>query len=151
MSTFGIRAIDFKIISVLGSFFLWRNRTKIFSFNHPSLTQVVFIALLVGYEMPKNICTDLLSGPLKEIKLEAKKSRELWLLGTVPKAADSILCPLHRAMGARGKWGVVSEGVWYNWKALCWYEISFLYVSFPFSPLIVKLYRRCIWYNKENC
>lgn len=43
-----------------------------------SLIQVVFIALLFGCEMHKNICTDILSDPLKEeIKLEVKNRGEV--------------------------------------------------------------------------
>lgn len=51
--------------------------TKILSFYYPSLTQVVMVALLFGYEMHKNICTDILNGPLKEIKLEVKNRGEV--------------------------------------------------------------------------
>lgn len=42
-----------------------------------NLIQVVFIALLFGGEMCKNICTDILNGSLKEIKLEVKNRGEV--------------------------------------------------------------------------
>lgn len=35
------------------------------------------VALLFGYEMLKNIYTDILNGPLKEIKLEVKNRGEV--------------------------------------------------------------------------
>lgn len=35
------------------------------------------VALLLGYEVHKNICTDILNGPLKEIKLEVKNRGEV--------------------------------------------------------------------------
>lgn len=38
-----------------------------------NLIQVVFIALLFGGEMCKNICTDIFNDSVKEIKLEVKK------------------------------------------------------------------------------
>lgn len=38
-----------------------------------SLIQVVILTLLFGCEMHKNICTDILNGPLKEIKLEEQR------------------------------------------------------------------------------
>lgn len=43
------------------------------SFYHVNLIQVVFIALLFGGEMCKNICTDIFNDSVKEIKLEVKK------------------------------------------------------------------------------
>lgn len=69
--------------------------------------------------MFKNICIDFFFGLLKEIKLEVKKSGELWFFGIVLKVVDFILCFLYCVMGVRGEWDVVSEDVWYNWKVLC--------------------------------
>lgn len=78
LSTFGRRVLDLKIISFFKiSFFLTEFNPKILSLYYPSLTQVVILALLFGYEMHKNIYTDILSGPLKQIKLEVKNRGEV--------------------------------------------------------------------------
>lgn len=73
-------------MSLLDCFFpLTESETKILSFHHPGLTQVALVALLLGYEGHRNICTCILSGPLKELKLDLEDREEavaLWCYAT---------------------------------------------------------------------
>lgn len=82
--------------------------TQRFSAFITQASQVVTVALLIGYEMHKNIYTDILSGPLKQIKLEVRNRGEVVVLWNMPERAG-----LHYSTLSMVKWSQDTNGmVW---------------------------------------
>lgn len=69
------------------------------------------VALLLDYDRHRNICTGILSGPLKEIKLEVKKGEEAVALWCYAKESRLHYSSLSSFMDSRGKWDSASENV----------------------------------------
>lgn len=90
------------------------------------------VALLFGYEMLKNIYTDILNGPLKEIKLEVKNRGKVvapWYYAKESRLSTGTWIQGANGM-VRGKMFCKTGKHYANARLLFFFFIGF---SFPFS------------------